>query len=117
MTTKIRKGAKKKRASRPLQPLVRASGEHHFFLKVKTQKSKDEAWSAVLNAFSLRQPDGCEFRLLDAPEMKEAWMEGAAAGAEVAFEALARSFDKLKTTFQTLLPNDHLLPHQKTASR
>lgn len=54
-------------------------------------------------------------RVADATEIahalngrKEAWMAGAAAGAETAFDTLERCFAKLKTTFRTLRPNSEV---------
>lgn len=39
---------------------------HHFTLMVRTDESKIVARAAVLTAFASRQPDGCEFCLLNA---------------------------------------------------
>ena len=34
---------------------------HHFLVTVKTDQNKRAAKTAILRAFALRQPDGCEF--------------------------------------------------------
>lgn len=39
--------------------------EHRFIVTVKTTKTKAAAMSAVLCALGCRQPDGCEFHIIN----------------------------------------------------
>lgn len=72
--------------------------EHRFTLVVKTSDSREGAKTAVLCAFASRQPDGCEFNLIETEGVKEAWMAGAKAGTQIAFELVKRSIEKLSET-------------------
>lgn len=40
---------------------------HRFTLEVKTTRSRRDAMLAVLCAFAVRDPDGCEFKLRKSP--------------------------------------------------
>lgn len=65
-------------------------------LVVKTSATRKSAELSVLAAFSKRQPDNCEFHLKSIGGVKEAWMAGAKAGTETAFELILRSVENMR---------------------
>lgn len=69
---------------------------HQFILTVTTHGSKQAAKDAIQVAFALREPDDCEFMLMDNADHKKAWMDGAKAGTEIAFDLVEKTLENLR---------------------
>jgi len=69
---------------------------HQFFLTVKTSLTRKQAELAVLHAFAKRQPDNCEFHLKKYPGHREIWMEGSAAGFDMALDLMGKTLEMMR---------------------